>query len=548
MFILKQHHPGTVNSFGRNSKFPSRSGVKPFWVGLALALALCLSPSVALAKLVHVTLLQLNDVYQMETDRNTGRGGLARIATLRKQIEAENPNTVLVLAGDTLSPSVESTLFQGKQMIALWNQLGLDVAALGNHEFDFGTEVLMQRLQESHFPWLAANVFLKKQAIKEQASILPYTLKTLDGLKIGFMGLLTPETTVSSFPGKHVRIIPPLSVVQSTLAKLEAAGADVIVAVTHQGMPEDKQLATLYGKQLAIIMGGHEHTLMQAIANGVPVFKVGSDAQQLGKIDLWIDSESKAVNSIDWELIAVDEHVAPDAETQALIDSFEQQVNHALEEPVGTTAVPLNALQRDNRSMETNLGNWIADSFRQAGHENAKADIALVNGGSIRSNQMIPAGVLTRRTLVNMLPFSNAVVTLKLSGEQLKTVLEHSVSAVEDQAAGRFLQISGFSFAYNPKNQPGNRVSRILIHNRPVQANEWLTVATSTYLAKGGDGFTMLTHCPRIETKMETKVETTGKTTPQNAKSHVDVQILEAALMKASQPIAPITEHRITRL
>ena len=160
---------------------------------LSFSGGLAVAQDVAARQSVHVTLLQVNDVYQIAPVDKGQAGGLARVATLRKQILAENPHTFLVLAGDTLSPSIASSLFQGQQMVDVWNQAGLDIATLGNHEFDFGDDVLLQRLKESRFAWVVANVDDRTTG-KPFADLPPYIIKEVDGVKIGFFGLLTPDT------------------------------------------------------------------------------------------------------------------------------------------------------------------------------------------------------------------------------------------------------------------------------------------------------------------------------------------------------------------
>ncbi|MGH9426452.1 MAG: metallophosphoesterase, partial [Terriglobia bacterium] len=148
----------------------------------------------------RITLLQVNDVYQFApVDRGT-RGGLARVMTLKKQIQKESPHTLFLFAGDTISPSVESITYKGAQMIESWNTAGLDYATLGNHEFDFGPEVLRERMKESRFHWIAANVIDKKTG-KPFGGAESFVIREFGGVKIGIFGLVLPETRTTSRPG-----------------------------------------------------------------------------------------------------------------------------------------------------------------------------------------------------------------------------------------------------------------------------------------------------------------------------------------------------------
>src|ERR671918_2995577 len=157
---------------------------------------------------VKVTLLQVNDVYQFAPVDQGTRGGLGRVMTLKKSILQENPNTLLLMSGDTISPSVESITYKGAQMIEAWNVAGLDYATFGNHEFDFGPEVLRERMKESRFPWIAANVIDTKTG-KPFGGAESYVIREFDGVKVGIFGLVLPDTRTTSRPGPDVEFLNP---------------------------------------------------------------------------------------------------------------------------------------------------------------------------------------------------------------------------------------------------------------------------------------------------------------------------------------------------
>jgi len=180
---------------------------------------------------VRVTLLQVNDVYQFTPDAD-GKGGLARVLTLRKSIKAENPNTLFLLAGDTISPSVESITYKGAQMIEAWNAIGLDYATFGNHEFDFGPDTLKDRIRESKFGWVAANVIDNKTG-KPFGGVEPFVIREFGGVKIGIFGLVLPETKLTSRPGPDVEFRNPCDVAKKMVSEIHDRGAKVVVALTH---------------------------------------------------------------------------------------------------------------------------------------------------------------------------------------------------------------------------------------------------------------------------------------------------------------------------
>jgi 5'-nucleotidase len=494
--------------------------------GLVLLVALSTALPEAPERLVHVTLLQLNDVYQLSPVDRGMRGGLARVATLCKQIMVESPHTLFLLAGDTISPSVASSLFKGAQMIAAWNALGLDYAVLGNHEFDFGPDVLRQRMRESRFTWLATNV-IDRQTGQLFGGMSAYAMREVGGVKVGLLGLLTPDTALSSSPGPDVEFRDPLTTAAQLVPEMRAQGARVIIAITHLPMPQDKQLAR--AAAIDVIIGGHEHTLLQSLSGRTPIFKMGSDARHLGRIDLNIDASSGALESIDWQMIPVTREVPEDPPVAALVAEYERKLAAALDQPVGSVSVVLDARQETNRSRETNLGSLIADAYRKA----VDADVALLNGGSIRSNTTHGPGMLSKRDVLAILPFENPVVKIEVTGKVLRDALEHSVGRVaEEREAGRFPQVSGLRFSFDGRHPPGSRVVSLTVNGQPLDTQHTYTLATNAYVANGGDGYTMLRGRRYLITPEEAQVEA--------------VIVLNA--LAAMGLSAPHTDGRIQRL
>src|ERR1700674_3415364 len=216
-------------------------------LGLILGFALATSEFVRAAAEqrecpVRVTLLQVNDVYQFAPVDGGTRGGLARVLTLRKQIMSESPHTLFLLAGDTISPSIESNTYKGKQMIEAWDASGLDFATFGNHEFDFGPDVLRERMRESHFKWLAANVIDKKTGTTF-ADTPEFIVREFEGVKIGIFGIVLQETLQTSRPRPDVDIQDPCATAARVVPKIHAGGAQVIVALTHKTLGDDKLFA-----------------------------------------------------------------------------------------------------------------------------------------------------------------------------------------------------------------------------------------------------------------------------------------------------------------
>ncbi|HEY0430810.1 MAG TPA: bifunctional UDP-sugar hydrolase/5'-nucleotidase [Pyrinomonadaceae bacterium] len=475
---------------------------------------------------VRVTLLQVNDVYQFAPVDQGARGGLARVLTLKKEIEKQSPNTLFLLSGDTISPSVESITYKGAQMIDAWNAADLDYSTFGNHEFDFGPDVLRQRMTESKFKWIVANVIDKKTG-KPFGDAPAYEIREFDGVKIGIFGLTLEETMTTSRPGPDVAFLDPCETAQKIVAELHAQGVKTVVALTHLSMSEDKEVARC--ADVDVIIGGHEHSLLESSAGGAPIFKMTADARELGQIDLNISKTTGAVQSIDWRVIPVTNKTKDDPQFAALNLKYGKLLKE-LSQLVGRSSVALDARSAVGRTQETNVGNFIADAFRAA----TKADVGLMNGGSIRADEIIAAGPLTKRDVLSILPFKNKVVKVELSGATLRQALEHGVArSAEDAEPGRFPQVSGIRFTFDASRPPGSRIVDLSVNGKPLDEKKIYTLATSDYVAlDGGDGYAMLKEARVL--------------IPKEA-AQFDSDVLRLAIA-ARKVIAPKIDGRIKRL
>lgn len=494
------------------------------------ATSICTAPHAVAMKvtddLVKITFLQLNDVYQIDPVDHGLHGGLARVATLKKELIAKTPDAIFVLAGDTLSPSVASKLFKGRQMISGWNALNLDYSTFGNHEFDFGPFELLKRMQDSKFTWVCSNV-LDKATGKPFGGAKPFVIRDVDGVKVGIFGMLTQDTEKQSRPGPEIKIENPTALALKTVEDMKKAGAEVVVGLTHLTIDQDKELART--APVDVILGGHEHIVIQAFTGKTPILKMGSDARNLGKIEITYSKSKKSIESIDWEIIPVTQELRDDPEVTRVLSDYEAELHKELDQPAGTTAVELDALQAHNTQQETNLGDFVADAFRHF----TNADVAIFNGGAVRSNQVYAAGKITHRDVMSMLPFENPVVSLRVNGTTLRQALEHGVSRVgNNKGDGRFPQVSGLRFTYDASKPLGNRIVTATVNGRPLDDKASYTVATTAFVMSGGDGYSMFKGQPSVVKPEEGHAET--------------VIVLEA--LAKSDPIAPRVDGRIKRI
>ena len=454
-----------------------------------LLVAACASPLRPVGPLaepeVRITLLQINDVYTLEPVDEGRRGGFARLATLVKRIRGENPATLFALAGDTISPAVASTLLRGEQMIAGLNAIGLDLATFGNHEFDFGPAVLLDRMRESAFTWVSSNV-LDRRTGRPFGGAQADVFLTLAGVRIGVFGVTTPETAATSSPGPEVEIREAIGAARAAGTELRRRGAQLIVAITHQDMAADRAMAAAPGVEVDVVIGGHEHEPLVAEEGRTLVTKAGSDARYLVQIDLWFGADGR-LRERSWTFHEVSARIPPDPRVDALVRAYGDRLGRELDQVVGRTTVELEARRGRLRTEETNLGSFIADAMRAR----MKTDVALINGGGIRTDRVVPAGPLTRRDVIGLLPFGNIVLSLEVTGRALRTALEQGLTNREREGGG-FLQVAGLRVRFDPTRPAGQRVVAVEVGGAPLDPERRYTVAVADYVARGGDGITAL--------------------------------------------------------
>ena len=426
-----------------------------------------------------LTILQLNDVYS--TVPVDGAGGLARVATLKQRLTRDGVAPLMLLAGDFLSSSVASTVFKGEQMIAALNATGLDVATLGNHEFDFGAEILLKRMAEAKWQWVVANA-MDRRTGKPVGGAEPYIVRTFGSLRVAILGLCSTEGFVGDrLP--EIQISDPLGAAARYLPMIRRERVDAIVALTHLTFEQDRALADRF-PEIDLIVGGHEHFPITATVNRTLISKAGSDAKFVARIDL-VRRAGRPVDRF-YELIPITSALPDDPKAAEVVNAWESKLGAGLDEVVATNRAPLEGTSQRLRTSETNLGNLVADAVRAA----ARSDAALVNGGGIRGDRVHPPGPLTRRTLIEIHPFGNAVTTLSVAGRVVVAALEHGVSRLP-LSAGQFPQVSGLMFRVNPDAPPGARVSDVRVQDAPLEPDRFYTLAVPDFLVAGGDGYTM---------------------------------------------------------
>ena len=441
------------------------------------------APMVAMAdETATLRIILTGDHYVLPAKK--GRGGFAKLATVVKQEKAGAEHSIFVHSGDAYSPSLLSGMLKGKQIVDMLNAVGLDYMVLGNHEWDFGVDVLRERIWESNFPILASN------AVDADGLPIDGTVRTamvsVGSFRVGIMGLITTDTKVISNAGTD-EFLPVLATAKALAKELKGQGANLIVALTHIDVLEDQKL--IDSGIVDVLLSGHDHYSI-SWDNGRSVWmESGEDSEKVGVMDVKMTSyEKSGKKRIKWEadMRMVDTlNVSEDATVAAKVKAYKDRLSKELDIKIGKTVTELDSRKKTVRTEEAAIGNLIADAMR----EGVDADIGFANGGGIRANKIYEPGTsLTRGDILTELPFGNVVVKLGLNGAQIWEALENGVSKVEN-GAGRFPQVSGMSFVWNPKAKGGARIVSAKIGGQPLNKGRTYTVATNNYAAGGGDGY-----------------------------------------------------------
>ena len=442
--------------------------------------------SPAQAETVKLTLLLASDIYKV--DNTSGRGGFARLNAVVKAERAKGGHVVYAHAGDLISPSLLSGFDRGAHTIALTNMAPPDIFTPGNHEFDFGQEVFMERMSEARFPVFAAN--LRRADGSPLPGFRDTEIKDFGGLKVGFIGLTADDSPVKSQPGHGLAFASTFETGVALAVALRKAGADMVVAVVHA--PRDIDLQLYHSGAFDIVLSGDDHDLAVMYDGGTAFAETMEEADYVVALDIRADvNDEDGTRHVTWfpDFRIIDTaDVTPDPETQARIEAYNADLDRDLDVTIGTTAEPLDSQSATVRTGEAAIGNLVADAMRWA----VDADAAIVNGGGIRANREYAAGhALTRRDILKELPFGTRTVKLRISGAGIRAALENGVSELPG-AAGRFPQVSGLRFTVDAGKPAGERVSGIMIGGKPLDPSASYTLATNDYMFDGGDGYTAL--------------------------------------------------------
>jgi 2',3'-cyclic-nucleotide 2'-phosphodiesterase (5'-nucleotidase family) len=457
---------------------------------LAAGASLAAPGALAEAAAARLTFLLINDVYRI-SENQEGRGGMARFAAAvkaeRERARSQDRRLICVHAGDTLSPSLLSSFDQGAHMIDLFNEAGLDVFVPGNHEFDFGKDVYLERMKEARFAILAAN-------LKAADGTLPplhheRLMIEAGGIKLALIGAAYEATAAASNPG-DLAFSPAIPAVLAGAKSARAAGADLVAAIIHADKASGEALMSTHAVDL--ILSGHNHDLHIDFDGRTALVESEQDANYVTAVEIDVaKTRDPASRSLAWwpNFRMIDTaKIDPDPPMLAMVRAYEARLDKLTDAEIATLAAPLDSRTEAVRSSESAIGNLIADALRKA----AGADLAIVNGGGIRGDKFYPAGSkLKKRDILEELPFGNKTVLTIVSGSAILAALENGFSRA-GQLSGRFPQVSGVAVAVDAAAPPGSRVKSVTVNGKELELSRDYRLATNDFMARGGDGYGML--------------------------------------------------------
>ena len=435
----------------------------------------------------EIVVLSINDFHGALAPAGKNVGA-AKLADALKVEKAKNPEgTIIVSAGDNYQGSAMSNLLYGEPVSAVFKEIGIELSAVGNHEFDWGVDKISKWAEDGGLTFVCANIY-DKRTNEPVAWAKPYVILDKAGVKVGFIGLATPETAYKTLKAnvENNDFKDPVETLVNWMPKVKAAGADLVIALTHLGSFQDKE-GKITGEAAALcevdgvdaVISAHTHQSVSGLVNGKPLVQAYYNGRTIAKMTFVFDENNKLVSAeplLD-HLYDRPDTLKDDANTLAIYNRYEAELQPILGRVLGKTTAELD---HDRYAGPSLLGEWTCEVMR----EKVGVQIAMTNGGGLRTN--IPAGEITAGKLYEVMPFDNTLYTMKLSGADVKANIEHGIM---NEDIG-WVQIAGVRVTYDPKAEAGKRItSMVLEDGTPVEMDEYYTVVTNDFMATGGDKY-----------------------------------------------------------
>ncbi len=433
-------------------------------------------------------------------------GGAARLVTAVRETreELDGQNVLFLNAGDNFQGSLFYTTYKGAVEAEFLNLMGTDAMVVGNHEFDDGEDGLATFLGKVEFPVLGSNIKAQEaSALGDQ--VKEYVILEQGGEKIAIVGAVANDTAELSSPGEHVDIIEDVEGITAAVEKAKAEGANKIIALTHVGYPRDLEaIAKIPG--VDVVVGGHSNTLLSNTVEGaegpyptmvdnpegyqVPVVQAASYSKYLGALKVTFDDEGVVV-AAEGDVKLIDASVTPDEKVSERVKELAGPIEELKGKVVAETSAPIDGSRENCRAGECEMGNLVTDAMLDRTKDQG-VQFAITNGGGLRAS--IDAGEVTMGEVLEVLPFQNTLATFRLKGSDVVESLESGVSQIED-GAGRFPQVSGLKYSFDPTKPAGERISDVQVATEngfePIKPDETYMIASNNFMRGGGDGYAL---------------------------------------------------------
>jgi len=469
---------------------------------------------------VEIDVVTVND-FHGRIERSAPSGGIAALSTAVKQIRAENPNTVFAAAGDMIGASTfTSFIQQDVPTIESLNAAGLEVSAVGNHEFDQGFADLTDRVMPlALWEYLGANVYDKDTG---EPALPEYWIESFDDVNIGFVGAVTDElpSLVSPAGIADITVGDPAVAANRVANQLsdgvkENGEADIIILLVHEGAATTaeasaKDPTSRFGHivnetvmkndtNIDAIVSGHTHLAYNHVINGHPVISSGQYGEKFSKMEIQWDRGSKSITKMTNEIFNLMDGTTPlyadDLAVKQIVDNAVEVAKVLGDVVLGTANADFlratsAATFSENRGGESTLGNFVADvqlwSLNEDGTRDV--DVTFMNPGGLRAD--LASGAVTYRQAANVQPFANTLVTMNLTGAQIKSVLEEQWQPAS--ASRPFLKLGineEFTYIYDPGAPKGSHITEMMLEGVPIDPSATYSVGVNSFLASGGDNF-----------------------------------------------------------
>jgi 5'-nucleotidase len=434
-------------------------------------------------------------------------GGVARLKTAidaeKAAATAAGQNVVLLSAGDNFQGSLFYTQYKSEIVSDFMNDMGFDVVATGNHEFDDGPAEFAKFLASANFPIIGGNYDTTNDP--DLKGLPPGVIVlNIGGEKLGIIGATTEETPDIASPGPNVAFESVTEYVKGAVGGLESAGINKIIVLSHIGYTVDQDLAAAVSG-IDLIVGGHSHTFLGTgegeagpyptlVKNpdgvDVPIVSAGQYGKLLGDITVTWDDDGKVV-SAEGAPILLDASVTPDQGFLDRVAAMGAPLEALKAEVIGVATSVIEGDRNVCRVMECAMGNLVADAQLDRVADQG-VTISIANSGGLRAT--IDEGEITMGEVLTVLPFSNTLATFQISGADIVASLENGVSQIED-VAGRFPQVAGLHYTFDISKPVGERISDVLVASGddwvPIDPAATYGVVTNNYVRGGGDGYAL---------------------------------------------------------